>query len=68
MESEEFKMMRDKALQQLMSGQSLTGKDGVFAPLLKQFLESALDGEMASLLVSTNVAREISAMARGPKH
>jgi putative transposase len=50
MESEEFKMMRDKALQQLMSGQSLTGKDGVFAPLLKQFLESALDGEMASHL------------------
>jgi len=29
MESEEFKLMRDKALQQLMSGQSLTGKDGV---------------------------------------
>ena len=50
MESEEFKSMRDKALQQLMSGQSLTGKDGVFAPLLKQFLESALDGEMAAHL------------------
>ncbi|MBK5245234.1 MAG: IS256 family transposase [Eubacteriaceae bacterium] len=50
MESEEFKMMRDKALQQLMSGQSLTGKDGVFAPLLKQFLESALEGEIASHL------------------
>ena len=50
MESEEFRSMRDKALQQLMSGQSLTGKDGVFAPLLKQFLESALDGEMAAHL------------------
>ena len=50
MESEEFKSMRDKALQQLMSGQSLTGKDGVFAPLLQQFLESALDGEMAAHL------------------
>jgi transposase-like protein len=33
-----------------MSGQSLTGKDGVFAPLLQQFLESALDGEMAAHL------------------
>lgn len=33
-----------------MSGQSLTGKDGVFAPLLKQFLESALEGEMAGHL------------------
>ena len=50
MESEEFKLMRDKALQQLMSGQSLTGKDGVFAPLLQQFLESALEGEMAAHL------------------
>jgi transposase-like protein len=50
LESEEFKSIRDKALQQLMSGQSLTGKDGVFAPLLKQFLESALDGEMAAHL------------------
>src|SRR5690606_22886073 len=38
--------MRDKALEQLMKGQSLTGKDGVFAPLLQQFLESALEGEM----------------------
>jgi transposase-like protein len=50
MESEEFKIMRDKALQQLMSGQSLTGKDGVFAPMLQQFLESALDGEMSAHL------------------
>ena len=50
MESEEFKSMRDKALQQLMSGQSLTGKDGVFSPMLKQFLESALEGEMAAHL------------------
>lgn len=38
--------MRDKALEQLMKGQSLTGKDGVFAPLLQQFSESALEGEM----------------------
>ena len=36
MESEEFKLMRDKALEQLRTGQSLTGKDGVFAPLLKE--------------------------------
>jgi len=30
---EEYKDMQAKALQQLRSGQSLTGKDGVFAPL-----------------------------------
>lgn len=34
MEKTEFEQMRDKALEQLMKGQSLTGKDGVFAPLL----------------------------------
>jgi putative transposase len=50
MESEEFKLMRDKALEQLHSGQSLTGKDGVFAPLLKQFIESALEAEMSTHL------------------
>lgn len=42
----EFEQMRDKALEQLMQGQSLTGKDGVFAPLLQKFLESALESEM----------------------
>lgn len=46
MEKTEFEQMRDKALTQLMNGQSLTGKDGVFAPLLQQFLESALESEM----------------------
>lgn len=42
--------MRDKALVQLRSGESLTGKDGAFAPFLNEFLEAALDGEMSSHL------------------
>ena len=46
----DFLEMRDKALRQLRSGESLYGKDGAFAPLLKQFLESALEGEMDSHL------------------
>lgn len=46
MEAEEFKAMQAKALEQLRSGKSLTGKDGVFAPLLKEFLETALEAEM----------------------
>lgn len=46
MESEEFKVMQAKALEQLRRGQSLTGKDGAFAPLLKQFLEAALEAEI----------------------
>jgi len=46
MTHEEFAEMQSKALHQLKTGESLTGKDGVFAPLLKQFLESALEAEM----------------------
>lgn len=48
--STDYQEMRDKALKQLRSGESLTGKDGAFAPLLKEFLEAALDGEMSSHL------------------
>lgn len=67
MESEEFKMMRDKALQQLMSGQSLTGKDGVFAPLLQQFLESALEGEMSSHLTELERSKGNKRNGKGTK-
>jgi putative transposase len=45
-ETEEYKELRKKALSQLRSGQSLTGKGGAFAPLLKEFIESALKAEM----------------------
>jgi transposase-like protein len=56
-ESEEFISMRDKALEQLMKGQSLTGKGGVFAPLIEQFLESALQAEMSSHLSADERSR-----------
>lgn len=46
MTQEEFEAFKQKALEQLKRGQSLTGKDGVFAPLLKAFIESALEGEL----------------------
>lgn len=35
-----------KALEQFKSGKSLFGKDGAFAPLLKSFIEKALESEM----------------------
>lgn len=38
----------DKALKALQSGQAITGKDGVLAPLIKQLTEAALEGEMDS--------------------
>jgi transposase-like protein len=45
--------MQAKALQQLRTGQSLTGKDGAFAPLLKEFIETALSAEMEGHLNET---------------
>lgn len=50
MESEELKKMQKLALEQFRTGQSLTGKGGAFAPLIKQFLEAALDAEMSEHL------------------
>jgi putative transposase len=46
----EYEQMKQKALEQLRSGKSLYGKDGAFAPLLKSFLDAALDAEMESHL------------------
>jgi putative transposase len=42
--------IKKKALEQFRSGKSLYGKDGAFAPMLKAFLESALEGELDSHL------------------
>lgn len=41
-----YEQMKEKALRQLRSGESLFGNNGAFAPLLKQFLESAIEGEL----------------------
>ncbi|WP_058535352.1 IS256 family transposase [Legionella saoudiensis] len=44
----DFNEFKSEALAQLKSGQSLTGKDGILTPLIKELLESALEGEMDS--------------------
>mgnify|MGYP003393840010 CR=1 FL=1 len=44
--NEEYEALKKKALEQFKTGQPLLGKDGAFAPLMKQFLESALQAEM----------------------
>ena len=46
MTQEEIDQLQSKALEQFKSGKSLFGKEGAFAPMLKQFLESALETEM----------------------
>lgn len=42
----DYESLKKKALEQFRSGKSLTGKGGAFAPLLKQFLEAALQSEL----------------------
>lgn len=46
----DYELIKKQALEQFRSGKSLTGKGGAFAPLLKQFLEAALEGELESHL------------------
>lgn len=46
MDRKDLEGIEEKALQQLKSGKSLFGKDGAFAPLLKSFIEKALEAEM----------------------
>ena len=46
MDREDLEGIEKKALEQLKSGKSLFGKDGAFAPLLKGFIEKALESEM----------------------
>ncbi len=49
-ETFDYEALKSKALEQLRTGKSLYGKDGAFAPLLKDFLESALESELESHL------------------
>lgn len=35
-----------EAIARLKSGESLTGKDGILTPLIKQIIESSLEGEL----------------------
>lgn len=46
MEEFDFKSFQTQALDQLRNGKPLLGKDGVFAPLLENLLNAALEGEM----------------------
>jgi transposase-like protein len=46
----DYASVKEKALEQFRSGKSLYGKDGAFAPLLKEFLEAALQQELETHL------------------
>lgn len=46
MTQKEIEELQEKALKQFKSGESLFGKDGAFAPMLKNFIEAAMQAEM----------------------
>jgi putative transposase len=46
----DFEAFKQQAIKQLYEGKPLNGEKGIFAPLLKQLLEAALDGEMQAHL------------------
>ncbi len=45
-EAFDYEALKKKTLEQFRSGKSLYGKGGAFAPLLKEFLEAALQAEL----------------------
>lgn len=47
-----FEEFKNKAIADMKAGKALVGKDGIFTPLMKQFLEAALEGEMVSHMAS----------------
>lgn len=47
-----FEAFKEQALADMKAGKPLVGKDGIFTPLMKEFLEAALEGEMNSHMAS----------------
>jgi len=42
----DFEKFQSEAIERLKRGEALLGKDGIMTPLLKQFLEKTLEGEI----------------------
>ncbi|EDP45862.1 IS256 family transposase [Rickettsiella grylli] len=54
-----------EAIARLKSGESLTGKDGILTPLIKQIIEASLEGELESHLLSESKTPELSNRRNG---
>lgn len=48
----DFEAFKKQAAARLKKGETLLGKEGVFTPLIKEFLEEALDGELEAHIES----------------
>lgn len=49
-----FKEFQEEAISRLKSGESLTGKEGILTPLIKQIIEASLEGEIEAHLSESN--------------
>lgn len=65
MSTDEKKALKEKALKQFLNGESLFGKEGAFAPMLKEFLDTALDAEMDAHLEDQQTGRSIGNKRNG---
>jgi len=52
----DFESFKREAIKGMYAGKPLNGKKGIFAPLLKHFLEAALEGELESHLKEEKAA------------
>jgi|GEM_PF-3516025 len=59
----DFEAFKKESASRLKNGETLLGKDGVFTPLPKEFLEEALDGELEAHIESRK--NPIAKTARG---
>jgi putative transposase len=63
----DFEAFKQAAIKGIYEGKPLTGQDGLFAPLLKHFLEAALDGEMDTHLNQTRQTEQNRRNGRNTK-
>lgn len=64
----DFKAFAKQAGDALRAGKPLAGKDGVFTPLLKMIIESALEGELDDHLVDTRKTSKNRRNGHGAKN
>lgn len=67
MTQSEQELLEKKALEQLLSGKSLFGKEGAFAPMLKSFIEKALEAEMENHLSQNDLSEKNKRNGKGKK-
>lgn len=64
----DFEAFSKKAAEDLKAGKSMVGRDGVFTPLLKRIIESAMEGELDAHLTETRKTAQNRRNGKSPKN